>query len=76
MTINSLLDACEYVLTDQAAPQSSFWLAEQMKTMKIWQASEVDVREALNRDIAKNGTTSRFMKVADDEFALAELTQE
>ena len=45
--IESLLDACQFVLEDQREPQSSFWLASQVMEMKLWRASEADVRDAL-----------------------------
>ena len=68
--IDSLLDACEFVLNDQGEPQSSYWLASLVMEMKLWRASEADVRDALCKDIAKHGGSSRFMSLADDEFAL------
>jgi hypothetical protein len=68
--IHTLLDACQYALEAQGEPQSSFWLASQVMEMRLWRASEADVRDALNKDIAKYGEASLFLKVADDEFAL------
>jgi DNA-directed RNA polymerase delta subunit len=68
--IESLLDACEFVLKEQGEPQSSYWLASQIKEMKLWRASEADVRNALNKDIAKLGESCRFVALPDDEFAL------
>jgi hypothetical protein len=68
--IESLLDACEFILNDQGEPQSSFWLASQIVEMKLWRASETEVRNALTKDIAKHGDSSRFMSLAHDEFAL------
>lgn len=70
MSIYSLLDACEYILNDQGEPQSCYWLASQIMELKLWRASEVGVRNALNRDIKKNGEMSLFIKLRDDEFAL------
>ena len=70
MRIHTLLDACEFILEDQGEPQSSFWLASQIEEIKLWRASEADVREALSKDIAAHGEASLFIKVADDEFAL------
>jgi DNA-directed RNA polymerase delta subunit len=70
MTIDTLSDACEVVLREQGEPQSSYWLATQVMEMKLWRASEADVRDALNKDIAKLSASSRFVKLADDEFAL------
>jgi hypothetical protein len=70
MIIESLLDACEFVLKEQGEPQSSFWLASQVMEMKLWRASEADVRDALSKDIARLGSSSRFVALADDEFGL------
>jgi hypothetical protein len=70
MIIESLLDACEVVLKEQGEPQSSYWLASQVMEMKLWRASEADVRDALRKDIAKHGDSSRFVALADDEFGL------
>jgi hypothetical protein len=66
----SLLDACAFVLNDQGVPQSSYWLASQVMEMKLWRTSEGDVRDALSKDIAKLGGSSRFVALPDDEFAL------
>jgi len=68
--IGSLLDACEFILIEQGEPQSSYWLASQVMEMKLWRASEADVRDALIKDIGKHGESSRFVALADDEFAL------
>jgi hypothetical protein len=68
--IDTLLDACEFILNDQGEPQSSYWLASQVMEMKMGRASEADVRDALNKDIEKHGDASRFVRLADDEFAL------
>jgi hypothetical protein len=68
--IGSLLDACEFILIEQGEPQSSYWLASQVMDMKLWRASEADVRNALTKDIGKHGESSRFVSLADDEFAL------
>ncbi len=70
LRINTLLDACEFILKDQGEPQSSYWLASQIREMKLWRASEADVRDALSKDIAAHGEESLFIKVADDEFGL------
>jgi hypothetical protein len=70
MIIESLLDACEVVLNEQGEPQSSYWLASQVVEMKLWRASEADVRDALRKDIAKRGDVSRFEELADDKFGL------
>jgi len=38
--------------------------------MKLWRASEADVRDALKKDIEEHGERSRFVFVGDNEFAL------
>jgi DNA-directed RNA polymerase delta subunit len=68
--IESLLDACELVLNEQGEPQSSYWLASQIMKMKVWRASEADVRDALTQDITMLGESSRFESLPDEEFAL------
>lgn len=68
--IDSLLDACEFVLKEQGEPQSSYWLASQVKEMKLWRASEAEVRDALNKDLANLGQSSRFVALPDDEWGL------
>jgi hypothetical protein len=68
--IHTLLDACTFVLEDLSEPQSSYWLASQMEEMKLWKASEHDVRAALDEDIAKFGERSHFVKATGDEYAL------
>ena len=68
--IETLLDACRFVLEDQGEAQSSYWLASIMLEMKLWRASESQVRAALDRDIAKFGEDSPFVKVAEDLYAL------
>ena len=70
MRIYTLLDACEFILENEGEPQSSYWLASQMMEMKLWRASEADVREALNQDIKLHREASLFIKVSDDEFEL------
>ncbi len=74
MFIESLLDACQLVLQEQGEPQSSYWLASQVMEMKLWRASEADVRDSLTKDIKRYGERSRFVRVADDEFALRKWT--
>ena len=74
--IDTLLDACQFVLADQGEPQSSFWLASQIVELKLWRASEAEVRDALNRDIQRHGEQSRFLRLTDDEFTLRSLTAE
>jgi hypothetical protein len=68
--IETLLDACQFVLEVQGEPQSSYWLASQAMEMKLWRASEADVRAALTNDIEHLGERSRFVRTGDDEFAL------
>jgi HB1, ASXL, restriction endonuclease HTH domain len=66
----TLLDACRFVLEAHGEPQSSYWLASQVMEMKLWRASEADVRDALKKDIKEHGERSRFRFTGDDEFAL------
>jgi hypothetical protein len=68
--IETLLDACQFVLEDQGEPHSGYWLASQIMEMKLWRASEADVRDALAKDIEKHGELSRFVLLPDDDFAL------
>jgi hypothetical protein len=68
--IETLLDACQFVLENQGEALSSHWLASQIMEMKLWRASEADVRDALNNDIRQRAERSRFLQVADDEYAL------
>jgi hypothetical protein len=68
--IESLLDACQFVLVDQGEPQSSYWLASQVMEMKLWRASEADVRDGLQKDIKEHGERSRFVSTGNDQFAL------
>src|SRR5471030_642207 len=66
LMVESLLDACQFVLDDQGEPQSSYWLASEIMEMKLWKASDADVRDALNKDIEKHGEQSQFVRLADD----------
>jgi hypothetical protein len=68
--ISTLLDACRLVLEDQGESQSSYWLASIMREMKLWLASESQVRRALDKDIEAHGESSLFVKVSEDEYAL------
>ena len=68
--IDTLLDACEFILRDQGEPQSSFWLPSQIMETKLWRASEADVRDALKKDIEKYGDRSLFVRAENDDFAL------
>ena len=68
--IDTLLDACQFVLDEQGEPQSSFWLASQIVEMKLWRTTEADVRDAINEDIERLGKSSRFIKLDNDEYSL------
>ncbi len=68
--INTILDACRFVLEDQGEAQSSYWLSSLMMEMKLWRASESQVRRALDRDIKKFGESSPFVKVSEDLYTL------
>ena len=68
--IGSILDAYEYVLKTEGEPQSPYWLSSMMIEMEVWKASEERNERLLKRDIAKFGEQSRFVRVAEDEFAL------
>jgi hypothetical protein len=68
--IHTLLDACRYVLEDLGEAQSSYWLASQVMEMKLWRASEPQVRRALDKDIETHGESSLFVKVGEDQYAL------
>jgi hypothetical protein len=68
--INTILDACRYVLEDQGEAQSSYWLSSIMMEMKLWRASESQVRDALDRDIEQFGESSPFEKVGENLYAL------
>jgi len=68
--IETLLDACQFVLESQGEAQSCYWLASQIMEMKLWQASVANVRETLNQDIRQRGEQSRFLQITEDEFAL------
>jgi hypothetical protein len=70
MIIETLLDACELVLQELSEPQSSYWLASQVVEMKLWRASEADVRAALTEDIQERGERSRFRFAGEDRFDL------
>jgi hypothetical protein len=68
--IHTLLDACRFVLEDLGEAQSSYWLASQVMEMKLWRASESQVRRAIDKDIEAHGESSLFVKVGEDEYAL------
>jgi DNA-directed RNA polymerase delta subunit len=69
-TIDTILDACRSVLEINGDPQSSYWLASQMMELRLWRASEHDVKAALLRHVQKFGEASEFVQVGDDEWAL------
>ena len=68
--IETLLDAIALVLKETGDPESPYWLASQMDEMRLWKASETDIRAALEEDIVKFGEHSRFVKTLNCEFAL------
>lgn len=68
--IDSLLDACEFVLQTQGEPQGGFWLASQIMEMKLWRANESEVCEAIRKDIAARRRSSRFVQLPGGQFAL------
>ncbi len=68
--INTILDACRYVLEDQGEAQSSFWLASIMMDMKLWRPIESKVRHAPDKDIEKYGESFPYLKVGEDLYAL------
>lgn len=68
--IDTILDACREVLEINGDPQSSYWLASQMMEMRLWRASEHDVRVALEKDIRERGERSQFVKVGENEWSL------
>jgi hypothetical protein len=74
--IRTLLDACRFVLEDQGEAQSSYWLASQVMEMKLWRASESEVRADLDKEIEEHGESSLFEKVAEDQYALRSWTAE
>jgi len=73
--IHTIIDAIELALKEQGEPQSPYWLASQMMEMRLWRASEHDVRAALEKDMKEWGEESQFVKTADDEYALRSWTK-
>jgi hypothetical protein len=67
--INTILDACRYVLEHQGEAQSTYWLSSIMMEMKLWRASESQIRIALERDIEQFGESSPIEKVGEDVYA-------
>lgn len=68
--IHTILDAIELVLKEQGEPQSPFWLSSQMDKMRLWRASEHDVRAAREKDIEQWDERTQFVRVEDDEYGL------
>ncbi len=64
--IDTILDTCRHVLQINGDRKSSYWLVSQMVEMRLWRASEHDVRAALK----EHDERSQFVKVAEDEYAL------
>src|SRR5262245_11186184 len=74
--IQTLLDACRFVLEDQGEALSSYWLASLVMEMKLWRASESEVRAALDKDIEEFAGSSPFVKASENEYALRSWTAE
>lgn len=73
MTVNeihNILDAIELVIKEQGESESPDCLASPMIGMKLWQASEHDVRAAREEDLKTTGEKSSFVKLANDEWTL------
>jgi DNA-directed RNA polymerase delta subunit len=68
--IDTILDTCREVLEINGDPQNPYWLASQMMEMRLWRASEHDVRAALEKDISEFDERSPFVKADDDQWAL------
>lgn len=68
--IHTILDACQFALEGDGEPQSSSCLASNLKEMKLWRASEADVRDALTKDIGRFGEESLFVRIDADTFTL------
>lgn len=75
MKITSILDAVEFVLKENHDPDTPYWLASQMEEMRVWRASQHDVRAELDLDITKLGEKSRFVKMPDDQYGLRSWTR-
>ena len=74
--IRTLLDACRFLLEDQGEAQSSYWLASLVMEMKLWRASESEVRAALDEEIEEHGESSLFVMAGEDEYGLRSWTAE
>ena len=72
--LETLLDACRFILEDQGEAQRPYWLASQADEMRLWRASESEVRRAHNMDIKEPGESSQFVKVGEDEYAFRSWT--
>lgn len=70
--IHTLLDAIQFILQEQGEPQSCSCISSQLMELKLWRASEADVRDGLTKDIKRLQAESRFIQVDDDSFALRE----
>ena len=68
--IHTIINAIDFILEEQGGPQSPYWLASPMMEMRLWRASEHDVRTVLEKDMKAWGEKSQFVKTADDEYAL------
>ena len=68
--IDTILDTCRHLLEINDDRQSSYWLVSQMVEMRLWCASEHDVRAALKEHVREHDERSQFVKVAEDEYAL------
>ena len=73
--IHTIIEAIEFALEAQGDPQSPYWLSSQMDEMRLWKASEHDVRAALEKDMKEWGEESQFVKTDDDEYALRSWTK-
>ena len=60
--IDTILDACRAVLESNGDPQTPFWLASHMVEMRMWRASEHDVRTALEQDMKDKDTKMSSLK--------------
>ena len=65
--IRTLLDACRFVLAELGE-------ASQVMEMKLWRASESEVRAALDEEIEEHGESSLFVMAGEDEYGLRSWT--
>jgi hypothetical protein len=47
-----------------------------MLEMKVYRASQAEVRDALDKYIKLRGERSRFLQIAEDEYALRSWTED